>query len=149
MHRLLCLSLSLAALVACNPQGAIPDGAEETVTNCLATHRDPVDLVAARVEQDMLWLDMLHGGGCGTHTFYTCWNGTFENDTEPFNEANPPRVEVTIGHDANNDTCEAGFELTAGFALTEVRDAYLNSHDEPGNRLVIAIDGTTVQYPLD
>lgn len=146
---MLCLSLSIAALVACNPQTAIPDGAEEAVTDCLASHRDPFTLDAARVEQDMLWLDLSYGGGCRTHTIYTCWNGTFDNDEEPFNEANPPRVNVTVGHDSGGDNCEAEESVTAGFALTEVRDAYLNNHDEPGNRLVIAIDGTTVQYPLD
>lgn len=149
MYRLFCLSLSLTALVACNPQGAIPDGAEEAVTDCLVTHRDPFTLDAARVEQDMLWLDLSYAGGCRTHTLYTCWSGAFDNDEGDFNEANPPRVNITVGHDAANDSCEAEESVTSGFALTEVRDAYLNGHEAPGNRLVLVIGGTTVQYPLD
>lgn len=118
--------------------------------DCEVVHDDPYDLMAVRVPaDDTLELVIGYAMGCSDHTFYACWDGEFlENDPAVFNEANPPRARVSLGHDAHGETCEAGEVLTLDFWLTPVREAYAATHDNGATRLVIEIGDQSVQYPF-
>ncbi len=128
----------------------IPDGADEAVVACTVSHSDPFTLANARVEANRLELDVSYTGGCRAQDWYTCWDGLFEeNDPESFSEANPPRFNVFIGHDDNGDNCDTDIEAeTYRFNLLTVKEAYESTHDNGANRLVIVVEGTTVQYPF-
>lgn len=134
-------------MMACSD---IPKGADEAVVACNVEHEDDFTLSNARIEANRLEIDVSYTGGCRAQDWYTCWDGFFEeNDPEAFSEANPPRFNVAIGHDNNGDSCESLIEdETYRFSLLPVRDAYESSHDNGATRMVVVVDGISVQYPF-
>ncbi len=75
---------------------------------------DPYELVAAGIQGDSLKVTVSYGGGCRDHKF----------DLE-FADAimmmDPPRLQATLLHDADNDPCEAWLTEDLAFDLTPVK----------------------------
>lgn len=82
----------VAAVAACTPTPPEP------LSDCSA--RDPIDVEALSIDGRMLSVSHGHGGGCGTHQYSICWDGSVT-------ESEPPQARLILWHDDGGDTCEA------------------------------------------
>lgn len=55
------------------------------------------------------------GGGCRTHRFAACWDGSVE-------DSQPPQVNVQLVHDAGGDTCDALLTYDLRIDVARLRD---------------------------
>jgi hypothetical protein len=84
---------------------------------------DPFDISKAKVNGDVLQLDVSCGGGCEEHLFAAFSTGKFD-------EGSPANIEIFISHDANNDQCEAIISEKLEIDLSPLKDAYLAAHPD-------------------
>lgn len=128
--RLLLGTAMIALLLpACNrPAPSQPDGGAALVlvgTGARTVRMDPAEIVQARIEGDILHLQVRHGGGCERHDFSLIHSGLFL-------ESLPAQTHLTLAHDAHGDRCRALVGADLQFDLTPVKRAYQNGSGRGG-----------------
>jgi hypothetical protein len=73
---------------------------------------DPFFLRGARIEGDLLLIDVQYAGGCENHSFTLEW-------PEIIIAIYPPQFGVLLYHDSNDDMCEALISETLEFQLSD------------------------------
>ncbi len=73
---------------------------------------DPFFLRGARIEGDLLLIDVQYAGGCENHKFTLAW-------PEIIVAIYPPEFGLKLYHDSNDDMCEALISETLEFPLSE------------------------------
>lgn len=78
---------------------------------------DPVAVRSARVDGDVLVLELEYGGGCAVHDVdAVAWTGWMESA--------PVQLGIAVTHDDHADPCDALVRPTLSFDLAPVRFAY-------------------------
>ena len=77
---------------------------------------DPFTIADARIDGDVLHLDVTASGGCAEHRFMGCHRPVVPEEPIQFN--------ISIGHDSNDDVCEGIVMQEISFDLTILRDIY-------------------------
>ena len=101
------LFAAVLMLAACTPTPPDP------LSDCSA--RDAIDVEALSVSDTMLHVDYGHGGGCETHQYSICWDGSVS-------ESEPPQARLVLWHDDGGDTCEALLSGTYSVDLQPILD---------------------------
>ena len=91
--------------------------------------RDPADITSARLDGDILYLQVRHGGGCRQHHFTLVHTGAFTKSI-------PPQTSVILAHDANGDACEALLTAELAFDLSPLRRLFQSGYGEHGTLVV-------------
>jgi hypothetical protein len=137
------LQLCVWGLVACNgrPDEMDSGSGDDTVQSehwnsgevelCEVEREDPFTVYAVSLDGDNLVVDVSYSGGCGSHDWQACWNGDVA-------ESMPYQVFVSIGHNANGDSCEMEVTDTLTIGLGELADV--------STPLMIHVEGQTVTY---
>lgn len=137
MSRLPFLLPLLVACVGDKDETGLP-GTDE-VAVCEAEHLDGYDLDGLAVTGDDLEISVGYGGGCEEHTWQLCWGGTFM-------ESDPVQVALTLGHDANNDSCQAYLSETLVFGLEPLKQSWIDAYGASTGTIVINLDGGSTSY---
>lgn len=95
---------------------------------------DPYEIDAVAIVGDALQVDVSYGGGCETHEFSFCWEGTFA-------ESLPVQTWAEISHNANGDACEAYFSEQLVFDLFGLRVAYQEAYQVQNGEIVLHLAG--------
>lgn len=140
-------SLALAAaLLAAGCASPTADGGPEGPLLVIAgpsgtrTERmDPARILEARIEGDLLQLQVQYGGGCREHDFSLLHSGGFM-------ESNPVQTRVTLAHDAHGDPCRALVGAQLRFDLTPLKQAFQRDYRQRSGIIVVHLHppgGTT------
>ena len=57
----------------------------------------------------------------------------------------PPQVELNLGHNGNNDMCEAWLHQELSYDISLLRQNYQSSHGQSGT-IVVHVGDETVDY---
>jgi hypothetical protein len=93
---------------------------------------DPATILGARIEGDLLNLDVEFGGGCSEHEFALVHSGGFR-------ESFPVQTDLRLMHDANGDPCRALVQRMLVFDLTPLKQVYLTSYAAPSGEMEIHV----------
>jgi len=101
----------------CSPEGK-PDNTSEFLDTgklelCEVTHNDAYTVAEFSVQDDVLTVFVSYSGGCETHSWELCWDGSIA-------ESMPQQVWFELGHEANNDTCEAMVSEEIAFDISSL-----------------------------
>ena len=114
-------------------------GVPDAFSACTAADGDPTWLETASITDDTLSLDVSYGGGCETHTFQICWDGSFA-------ESAPVQVWLELWHDAAGDGCEAELSETLTFDLTPLKASWQAAYGAESGEITVHTGGGTVAY---
>ncbi len=87
---------------------------------------DAVEILEARIDGNVLQLDVRYGGGCLEHDFWLAASSFFM-------ESQPPQVAVMLSHDGHGDLCRALIFRTLRFDLSPLRRTFLEGGDPEGH----------------
>ncbi len=101
---------------------------------------DPFNILDINVSGNILALTVEYGGGCREHIFKMNWTGAWMKSM-------PPKINLWLEHENNDDNCRALIREKLFFDLSSVRYASSNS-------VVILVNGEeeksmTYSYPKD
>ena len=82
---------------------------------------------------DTLVAAVSYSGGCAEHTFTAC--------VSPFDVSDQALVNITIIHDANNDTCEAVITTTLSIDLEPLKKEWTAQTGKEHGEIPLAIEG--------
>lgn len=89
------------------------------------TRQDAVNAAQARIEGDVLHVQVQFGGGCRDHRF-----ALYREDA--FLESLPVQLRLHLSHDAQGDNCRALLSRELAFDLTPVKEAYQRQYGNEG-----------------
>jgi hypothetical protein len=107
---------------------------ESDIDVCTPSYTDPYDVELLSINEDELQVMVSYGGGCETHEWELCWDGALMTSS-------PPQVELSLGHNANNDGC---FAIISEFLQFDV--STLQNSISSGNSITIHFAGQQVEY---
>ncbi|NQX90943.1 MAG: hypothetical protein HRT74_02185 [Flavobacteriales bacterium] len=94
---------------------------------------DNLSILSAKMEGDILIVDVRYSGGCEEHTFDLVSNGFYAKSL-------PPKLPIRILHNANGDGCRQLIETSLSFNVQPLKYAgkgplimNLQGYDEPIN----------------
>lgn len=87
--------------------------------------KDAFQLTSAKLDGELLVLDVSFGGGCKTHEFHACWDGQFA-------ESFPVQTWIRLHHDANDDNCRALVPKTLHVDVSPIVRGYQSSYGSSG-----------------
>ncbi|SET37518.1 hypothetical protein SAMN05443572_10258 [Myxococcus fulvus] len=64
--------------------------------------QDPINIENAKVEGNVLTLNVAHGGGCAEHTYELAWDGQLQSKAGA-----TPVANLVLIHDGHGDRCKA------------------------------------------
>lgn len=96
--------------------------------------QDPVEITAAAIKGDVLFLDIAYGGGCADHEFGLCWDGAFA-------ESDPVQTWMTLGHESNDDPCDAIVMEERQLDLTDLKQAWIDGYQQMSGTIIIHLTG--------
>jgi hypothetical protein len=99
---------------------------------------DPVNIISASLENDVLSLNVQFSGGCKDHFFKLIIS-------EGIEESNPPQTTFFLSHDSNGDTCEALISEELRFNLIVYKE-YLQNTLNP-SEIIIKFYGSDIRTP--
>lgn len=94
---------------------------------------DPIVITDASIAGDTLMVAVQHGGGCVTHGYGTCWDGSFA-------ESDPVQAWLQLSHEDNDDPCDAIVMQELVFDLTPMRDAWIDAYMQASGTIVVHVD---------
>jgi hypothetical protein len=97
---------------------------------------DPVDIISASLEDDILSIKVQYGGGCKDHFFKLII-------PEGIEKSNPPQTTFFLSHDANDDGCEALISDELIFNLIEYKRYLQNSVNS--SEIIIKFYGSDIK----
>lgn len=120
-NRCAALGLVSAFGAGCSSQPAAQQPSEVpasvTVASCdSATARDAYVLGQVSLVGDVLAVPVSFGGGCATHSFSACWDGSVLDSF-------PPMVLLAVRHDAHDDRCDAWITRKLQVSIAPILDA--------------------------
>ena len=128
--------LILFPLIACeNVANPFVDFDDSRVLDiCELDAEDPFDIDGVSIEGDSLIVRVSYTGGCGSHEWQICWDGTTD-------DISPPQVYLDIGHNSNGDTCEAIRTETLTFDISSLQGS------NPGvDSLTVYVGSEAISY---
>ena len=103
-------------------------------TTSEASGTDAYVINAATVEAETLRVNVSYSGGCETHQFTLV--------AEPmFLESFPVQLRVSLGHNANGDTCQDSITEDHVFDLTPIKEAYQKGYQTDHGTIVLRLKG--------
>ncbi len=99
---------------------------------------DPFNILALSLNADVLEVTVEYGGGCKEHEFKMNWTGAWMKSM-------PPKINLWLEHENNDDNCRALIRETLYFDLAKVQNSSSSS-------IVIILNGDeekslTYSYP--
>ncbi len=74
------------------------------------------------LDGDVLLVDVQYGGGCETHDFTPCITGEGSGSNDGNGNITPPGADLTLVHNAFDDSCDASVNETLRVELRELLD---------------------------
>ena len=125
--------MSLLGLTGCaneKPTGPSALSSSVAIGLFVSSPSDPLQLVSAKIRGDVLFLEVMYGGGCHEHRFALTGGGVFM-------ESYPVQTGLTLHHDALGDLCRAIVSKSLQFDLTPLKHAYQRSYQTPSGVMII------------
>lgn len=97
---------------------------------------DPVNIISASLEDDILSIKVQYGGGCKDHFFKLIIPDGIE-------KSNPPQTTFFLSHNANGDGCEALISDELRFNLIEYKLYLKNSFKS--SEIIIKFYGSDIR----
>ncbi|MCP3057769.1 hypothetical protein LXT21_03150 [Myxococcus sp. K38C18041901] len=98
--------------VAINPEAETPaaegassanrTGATPLMVKADPRPQDPINIESAKIEGNVLTLNVAHGGGCAEHTYELAWDGNLQSKAGA-----TPVANLVLIHDGHGDRCKA------------------------------------------
>jgi hypothetical protein len=95
---------------------------------------DRYEFLSARIEGDVLHVQVQHGGGCTTHDFTLLISPIFM-------ESYPVQMSGSLAHDAKGDPCRALVGSTLHFDLSPIKHLYRQSYGVQSDTIHLRIAG--------
>ena len=118
------LIAALALNLSCESKEHVATDGTGTLIVCTPQYNDGYELASATVAGDMLTIGMSYSGGGASHEWELCWDGEVM-------ESAPVQVRLTLGHNANGDSCEAIETDSVQFDISVLADV-----EKPTNLLI-------------
>lgn len=100
---------------------------------------DPYELQGVDIKGDSIFFAVAYAGGCQPHDFGLCWDGAFA-------ESQPVQVDLELGHDANDDACDAYPMEEIVRDLTPLKQAWIDAYQQQSGAITIHVGDFTVLY---
>ena len=126
----LCLIAVMTLNLSCESKQHVATDGSGTLIVCTPQHDDGYELASATIEGDTLTVGVSYSGGCGSHEWELCWDGEIM-------ESAPVQVQLTLGHNANGDSCEAIETDSIQFDISVLSDIEKPTNLLLGNTSVI------------
>ena len=97
---------------------------------------DDYELDAVALADDTLAVTVSYAGGCEDHLFTLDASGAFL-------ESDPVQLEVSLAHDANNDSCERWVTQDYLFDLSPLRARYREEYQQASGAIVLRLDAAS------
>ena len=94
------LMAAMALNLSCESKPHVATDGTGTLIICTPQYDDGYELESATVEGDTLSIGVSYSGGCANHEWELCWDGEVM-------ESAPVQIRLSLGHNANGDSCEA------------------------------------------
>jgi hypothetical protein len=98
-------------------------------------HSDPFRLRSAAVNDDVLAVEVSYSGGCRNHELVLLAPRSFQT------MSNSVQLEITLIHDANDDTCEAFLTDLLRFDLLPIKRLYQLTYSRDTGTVFLRLDG--------
>ncbi|MFN7143728.1 MAG: hypothetical protein ACK4YP_08145, partial [Myxococcota bacterium] len=105
---------------------------------CRASDGAPSRLQSATIAGDTLTAVLEVGGGCGTHDYTLCWDGSFL-------ESAPVQVDLEILH-VSDDMCDALITETVDLDLTPLKTAWQRAYGATTGSIVVHLQDESLTY---
>ena len=115
-----------------SPTTDVPDVVIAGSSGVRTERMDPLEILEARIEGDLLHLQVRYGGGCREHDFSLLFSGAFM-------ESEPVQTRVTLAHDAHGDPCRALVGSRLQFDLGPLRRAYQQQYGRRSGTIVVHV----------
>lgn len=137
----------IGILPACKLKKQSMDKTEATPATTMQNHPEVVtitdyqrpsnpallSIVGAKIEGDLLHIDVSYSGGCTEHSFRLIFSGNYKKSM-------PPQASVYLEHDAKDDSCRSLVEKSLIFNVRKMRFP----PEKPGT-LILSIEGWNEQ----
>jgi hypothetical protein len=101
---------------------------------------DAIDVMSARVDGDMLLVQVGHGGGCEQHEYSLCF-------AEAWQEEVPVQAQLTVLHDAHGDGCEAFLTTEVSFDLLPIAEEFEARYQHKIGTVRLLLDASSPEAP--
>ncbi|NTX12298.1 hypothetical protein HUA76_15985 [Myxococcus sp. CA056] len=98
--------------------------------------KDPINIEGARVDGNILTLNVSHGGGCAEHSYTLAWDGTFQQKSGA-----APVANLVMIHDANGDRCKAMKFAELRYDLSTVSQTWAAQPGKDSGTVELALPG--------
>ncbi|MCP3098725.1 hypothetical protein LZ198_07530 [Myxococcus sp. K15C18031901] len=106
--------------------------------------KDAINIEGAKVQGNVLALNVSHGGGCAEHTYTLGWDGQFQKGAN-----GTPVANLVLIHDANGDRCKAMKFAELGFDLSPVSERLTALTGKTGGQAVLSLPGLSIPVQYD
>jgi hypothetical protein len=100
---------------------------------------DAFDVSSLEIVGNCLEVHVSYGGGCETHAYDPCWDGSFA-------ESFPVQATLWIDHDAMNDLCDAIVADTWAIDLGSMKSAWQAAYQSQSGSIVLHVGQQSIQY---
>jgi hypothetical protein len=97
--------------------------------------QDAIDVMSARLEGDLLFVQVAHGGGCEQHEYGLCFAGAWQEEV-------PVQTTLTVLHDAHGDGCQAFFVSEVSFDLLPIAEEYAARYQDESGTVRLLLDSS-------
>ncbi|MFQ5979952.1 MAG: hypothetical protein ACE5OZ_17615 [Candidatus Heimdallarchaeota archaeon] len=95
--------------------------------------RDPYTINNAKIDNDIMYIEVSFGGGCKAHNFTLIV-------LSGFGESLPVAANALLSHDGNNDSCEAWLTKELRFDLSSLKEEYQNTYGQESGAIRILLN---------
>ena len=122
----------------CGSGGTDPSLTEVPLESCelVDPGNDPYSIEGAKIQGDILVVEVTYSGGCVEHSFGACFGS--------FMESEPVQAGVVIGHLENNDPCDATVNEALAVKLSPLKKAYQESYGTPHGTIDVSLAGSEI-----
>lgn len=117
------------------------DGAPTILLDGRVDSGDRYEFRGARLDRDILEMDVSYGGGCADHDFYLIAQRSFK-------ESFPVQNDLTLKHEDYDDPCDAWISTTLRFDLTALKRAYQEAYGD-GGTLILNLPSGNLAWEMD
>ncbi|MHA2232590.1 MAG: hypothetical protein ACXAB4_08855 [Candidatus Hodarchaeales archaeon] len=95
--------------------------------------RDPYTINRAKIDNDILHVEVSFGGGCKAHNFTLIV-------LSGFGESLPVAANALLSHDGNNDLCEAWLTKELRFDLSSLKEEWQHTYEQESGAIRILLN---------
>ena len=103
---------------------------------------DEFELEGLAIDDQTLVVTLSYSGGCETHEFQACWDGSFM-------ESFPVQARIGLQHNGHGDACEAWITEELRIPLSSMRESYVEGYGEGPAEIIIGIAGSSIVFEFD